>query len=143
MTSSHFLMLAAVSILGTDEFSIKEDGSIILNIPDPDDRATMMSVAPDVMNKILIAAEVLESSAPPPAYRLYKSVFIARLDEGVNEPEIMEAALAAAPAKLRLLFNSVEYFVSDDPLFYDLYEAIASVLGPYRATQLLEPNREP
>lgn len=80
--------------------------------------------------------------APPsePAYRLFKSVFISRLDDLGNEPEIMEATLAAAPAKLRLLFNSVEYFVSDDPLFLDLYEAVASVLGPYRATQLLEPE---
>lgn len=90
-----------------------------------------------------IAADLILSEQVPPSYRLYKSVFISRLNEGTNEPEVMEATLAAAPAKLRLLFNSVEYFVSDDPLFYDLYEAIASVLGPYRATQLLEPSREP
>lgn len=75
-----------------------------------------------------------------PPYRLFKSVFISRLDDQANEPEIMEATLAAAPAKLRLLFNSVEYFVSDDPLFLELYEAIETVLGPYRATQLLEPE---
>lgn len=77
---------------------------------------------------------------PPsePSYRLYKSVFISRLDE--LEAKGLEVVLGEAPAKLRLMFNSVEYFVSDDPLFLDLYEAIASVLGPYRATQLLEPE---
>lgn len=75
---------------------------------------------------------------PEPPYRLYKSVFISRLHE--IEAKGLEVVLGEAPAKLRLMFNSVEYFVSDDPLFLDLYEAIASVLGPYRATQLLEPE---
>jgi hypothetical protein len=73
---------------------------------------------------------------PPPAtYRLFKSVFISRLTE--QEAVAMEAVLAAADAKLRLMFNSVEYFVSDDPLFATLHTAVAAALGEARADELL------
>ena len=47
----------------------------------------------------------------------------------------MEAVLAAADAKLRLMFNSVEYFVSDDPLFATLVAAVGSTLGAERAAK--------
>ena len=73
--------------------------------------------------------------APDEPYRLYKSVFISRLTS--NEADTMEAVLAAADAKLRLLFNSVEYFVSDDPLFATLHASVAGVLGDGRADELL------
>jgi len=76
---------------------------------------------------------------PPPApYVLYKSTFIRRMS--VQEAETMEGVLAAADAKLRLLFNSVEYFVSDDPLFADLRAAVATALGQQRADDLLAPE---
>ena len=58
----------------------------------------------------------------PEAYRLFKSVFIRRLTS--DEAVTLEAVLAQADAKLRLMFNSVEFFVSDDPLF------VSGVLPP-------------
>lgn len=58
---------------------------------------------------------LLDPDAP---YRLYKSVFISRLSS--EEAEAMEGVLAAADAKLRLMFNGVEHFISDDPLFATL-----------------------
>lgn len=85
-----------------------------------------------------------EFTLPPPAevepesYRLYKSVFIRRLTSG--EAEVMENVLAGSDAKLRLMFNSVEYFVSDDPLFETLIVAVGSALGEGRATELLAPE---
>lgn len=78
------------------------------------------------------AAFLLPSLQP---YRLYKSVFISRLTS--PEAETMEAVLADADAKLRLMFNSVEYFVSDDPLFTTMFDAIGAALTPERAAELL------
>lgn len=74
----------------------------------------------------------------PTAYQLYKSIFINRLTEA--EAVTLEAVLAAADAKLRLMFNSVEYFVSDDPLFATLHAAVAGALGETRAEELLAPG---
>lgn len=72
---------------------------------------------------------------PDAPYRLYKPVFIGRLTS--NEAETMEAVLAAAKAKLRLMFNSVEYFVSNDLLFTTLSDAVGTALTPLRAAELL------
>jgi len=74
---------------------------------------------------------------PQTNYVLFKSTFIRRMSE--EEAVIMERVLGRAetPAKLRLLFNSVEYFVSDDPLFGDLMVAVAAALGAERAQTLL------
>lgn len=72
---------------------------------------------------------------PPGPYRLYKSVFIRRLTN--EEAETMESVLAAADARLRLMFNSVEYFVSDDELFGSLVAAVSVALGAERAEELL------
>lgn len=83
---------------------------------------------------------VADYVAPEPGpYRLFKSVFIRRMikNEEVNEAAIMEAVLAGADAKLRLMFNSVEYFVSDDELFGTLVGAVGAVLGEERAGELL------
>lgn len=74
---------------------------------------------------------------PPQPYRIYKSQFIARMTE--VEAETLETVLAGADAKLRLLFNSVEYFVSDDPLFATLHATVAMALDDEaRANELLE-----
>lgn len=75
---------------------------------------------------------------PEAPYRLYKSVFISRLTS--EEAEVMEGVLAAADAKLRLMFNSVEYFMSDDPLFATLTGAVGAALSLERATELLAPH---
>jgi hypothetical protein len=74
-------------------------------------------------------------------YRLFKSIFINRLTEA--EAATMEAVLAAAEPKLRLMFNSVEYFVSDDPLFATMHAAVAAALGETRADELLAPDVPP
>lgn len=71
----------------------------------------------------------------PSAYRLFKSVFINRMT--ASEAVTLESILAGADAKLRLMFNSVEYFVSDDPLFATLHGAVAGALGAARADELL------
>lgn len=71
----------------------------------------------------------------PASYKLYKSIFISRLTD--PEAETLEAILASVDSKLRLMFNSVEYFVSTDPLFFTMHEAIAFALGEPRATELL------
>lgn len=74
--------------------------------------------------------------APVQPYKLYKSRFIARLTE--EEAATLELVLAEATAKLRLMFNSVEYFISDDPLFQTLKDAVATALkDPARADVLL------
>lgn len=80
----------------------------------------------------------------PAIYRLYRSTFIERLDP--EEAAVLEAALAAAEPKLRLMYQAVEYFVSDDPLFAVLHWTVATALGSegapnvLRADQLLAPG---
>lgn len=69
-------------------------------------------------------------------YQLYKSMFIDRLTE--EEAEIMEIVLQTVSPKLRLKFNSVEYFLSNDPLFDDLKDAISVALDENRAEELLK-----
>lgn len=84
-------------------------------------------------------AEVVGFLNPERPYRLYKSDFIRRLvkDETKDEAAILEHLLSEADAQLRLLFNSVEYFVSDDPLFETLKVAVGAALGSDRADALL------
>lgn len=87
------------------------------------------------------AWEAEQATYTPPAasaYRLFKSTFIRRMTSA--EADVMEGVLAQADAKLRLLFNSVEYFVSDDELFSDLRDAVASSLSEQRADELLAPE---
>jgi len=71
----------------------------------------------------------------PPATRIFKSVIIRRLTE--TEAATWEAALQAAPAKMRLFFNSLEYFVSDDPDYPTLVGAMMQAFGEERTAQLL------
>lgn len=72
----------------------------------------------------------------PMPYQLYKSVFIDRLTD--EEAEIMEIVLQTVSPKLRMKFNSVEYFLSNDPLFDDLKDAISVALDEERAEELLK-----
>lgn len=69
-------------------------------------------------------------------YILYKSKFIERLTN--EEAAALEIVLNNEEPKLRLMFNSVEFFVSDDPLFAVLHWTLAQELGEERADQLLE-----
>lgn len=85
--------------------------------------------------RINIIPPYVEPEPETGPYRLFKSVFINRLTD--DEAETMETVLSEAPAKLRLMFNSVEYFVSDDPLFGTLYQTVSSAITPTRADELL------
>ncbi|MFD1944748.1 hypothetical protein [Paradevosia shaoguanensis] len=88
-------------------------------------------------------ADLLAWGTPEPfttgdlPYNLYRSVFIRRMSE--QEVQTMEAVLQnpATPAKLRMMFYAVDYFVSDDPLFVQLNGAVAAALGQPRADELL------
>lgn len=79
---------------------------------------------------------IAEYEAPQPdPTRIYKSVIIRRLTEA--EAATWEAALQAAPAKMRLFFNSLEYFVSNDPDYPTLVGAMTQAFGGARADELL------
>lgn len=88
---------------------------------------------------------VIAPPEPPPAlpYQLYRSTFVERLEP--DEAGLLEIALAAAEPKLRLMYGSVDYFVSDDPLFAVLHWTVALALGSEdepdfaRADELLAP----
>lgn len=83
-----------------------------------------------------------EVDPTPQPYKLYKSTFIRRMKvtDEVDEAQILESVLANAPSKLRMLFNSVEYFVSTDELFLELHDVIAQALTSDRASALLAPE---
>lgn len=68
-------------------------------------------------------------------YKLYKSKFIERLTN--EEASALEIVLNNEEPKLRLMFNSVEFFVSDDPLFAVLHWTLMQELGEERADELL------
>ena len=77
-------------------------------------------------------------------YRVYRVQFVERLTP--EEATTLEAALDAAGPKLRLMYQSVDYFLSDDPLFAVLHWTVASALGSEatpnfaRADALLAPS---
>ncbi|RUT32656.1 hypothetical protein EMQ25_05785 [Arsenicitalea aurantiaca] len=80
------------------------------------------------------------ASPPPPTYRLYRSVFIARQSNA--ESGTLETALQQAEPKLRQMFYASEYFVSDDPLFAVLHWTVAEALGETRADELLAQEEQ-
>ena len=139
-------MITLIEVVGYNEFSLieavfderQDDAS------EPDLRTRLVLDDPAHLYRQLIAEWEAEGNtipaydpapAPDTPYRLFKSTFIRRMTE--SEAEVMEGALAEAPAKLRLMFNSVEYFVSDDPLFDELRGAVIAALGETRAEELL------
>jgi len=76
---------------------------------------------------------------PTPPYRLYKSVFIERMTP--EEAAILKNVLDNEEPKLQLMFASVEYFVSNDPLFAVLHWTVMRALeSEQRADELLANN---
>ncbi|SMQ65818.1 hypothetical protein SAMN06295905_1324 [Devosia lucknowensis] len=80
-------------------------------------------------------------------YHVYRSVFVARMEP--EEAEILEGVLnSQESAKLRLLYNAVDYFMSDDMLFVVLHATVATALSldggatpnMARADELLAPG---
>lgn len=115
-----------------------------------------MSVPDDMANRHrqMIAAweadgNVIAPYLPPDGsvvYRLYKSTFVRRMS--IAEAELFESGILAQPAWMRLLYNSVEYFVSSDALIQALNAELAFALGELlgdplagqvRADELLGP----
>lgn len=85
-----------------------------------------------------------EPPAPGP-YQLFRSTFVARMDP--DEAEALESAMLAEGAKLRLLYQSVDYFMSNDILFDVLHMTVAMTLSVdgetpnmARADELLAPE---
>lgn len=78
---------------------------------------------------------------PPPSpapYRLYRSALVRRLTNA--EAASLEVLLNSEEPYLRLLYNSSDYFMSDDALFAYLATVLEEALGETRASQLLAPG---
>ena len=70
-----------------------------------------------------------------PPYVLFRAIFVERLHAA--EAEQLEAVLQGSKPKLRMMYNAVEYFLSDDPLFAVLHWTLGEALGFDRADDLL------
>ena len=79
----------------------------------------------DVPQPSAVAIEAVGPVFPPK--RVYRVQFVERLTP--EEATTLEAALDAAEPKLRLMYQSVDYFLSDDPLFAVLHWTVATALG--------------
>jgi hypothetical protein len=129
-----------------DLFPDQEDGSLNPAIPGTAIPITTQQWRALVENSGLRRwqdGHVVPYTPPPPPepinYRLYKSVFIERMTP--EEAATLKAVLDAEEAKLQLMFQSVEYFLSDDPLFAVLHWTVTEALGSAgRADELLAPE---
>lgn len=92
------------------------------------------------MARVVIPETLGEGWVPANAeqgpYYLYKSTFIRRVTN--EEASTMRGVLNAATDKLQMLYDAVEYFVSDDLLFNELMAATSHALGASRASELLK-----
>jgi hypothetical protein len=122
----------------TDELT----GAIVLTSPNRHCQMILDWLA-EVPGRVIPDAPVAEQ---PNVYRLYKSTFIRRMT--MAEAELFEVGIIAQPAWMRLLYNSVEYFVSSDALIQALDAELAFALGEMlgdplagqaRADELLGP----
>lgn len=93
--------------------------------PDP-------SIIVTAEQKALAAAEAARLT------KLYKSTFIYRMS--FAEAATMEQVLLAEDPWMRMLYNSVEYFMMDDALIMYLHMLLTDTLGEARADELLEPE---
>lgn len=76
--------------------------------------------------------------SPPSKVKLFKSTFILRMTP--DEASLMEALLLQEQAWIRLLYQSVEYFVVNDGLVDYLRMVLAGQFGDKRADELLTPE---
>ncbi|EJB02874.1 hypothetical protein Rleg9DRAFT_1688 [Rhizobium leguminosarum bv. trifolii WSM597] len=87
------------------------------------------------------AAEVVEFLNRKPggdSYTISKTTPWLRMTD--EEAEEMEAAMNAAPARLRAIYNAAQFLQSDDDLWPTLLSLISSTLSPQRAQELLAPE---
>lgn len=73
--------------------------------------------------------------APPAPYRIAKADIWRRATDA--EAEAMDAALSAAPVRLRRAYDAAQFIASDDIWFAELEAGIAAAVGPARVAELL------
>lgn len=136
-----------------DIIGYTESGSIEVSI---DGRTAFIPDDPGNRHRQMIAewefdaegnrVNTIPAYEPPPvdtSYRVYKLIFCQR--QTPEEAATLEAALNAEDAKMRLMYNAAEYFLSDDSLFAYLHWVVAVALGSEaepnfaRADELLAP----
>ncbi|MGO8093233.1 hypothetical protein [Rhizobium leguminosarum] len=76
--------------------------------------------------------------APEEGYQISKTTPWLRMTD--EEAETMTAAMDAAPARLRAIYNAASFLQSTDPLWPTLRGLIGSALSPERADELLAPE---
>ncbi|WP_336812228.1 hypothetical protein [Bosea sp. MMO-172] len=79
----------------------------------------------------------LNPPAPGPT-RLFKAELWRRLTEA--EADALDAALAAAPTRLRRIFEAAQYLDTADPDYPALRAGIVAALGEARADEVLAPT---
>lgn len=87
--------------------------------------------------------EVDYVDAPPPAplrYQIAKADIWRRATDA--EADAMDAALNAAPPRLRRIYSAAQYIDSGDEWFGELRAGIAAAVGETRAAELLAPPGE-
>ena len=98
------------------------------------------------MHKVLKDGAIVQVSAEafgplPPTLithtRLPKAELWRRLEEG--EPELLAAALNAAPVQQRMIYEAATYLDTTDPHYPALRAGIVEALGEPRANVVLAP----
>lgn len=110
---------------------------LVTSDPVPDGKAIVASELLDVDGKpheALILGDIPEPEPQP--FQLYRSTIVRRLD-GPGEAETVELVLAGGDARLRLLWNTCDFFMSNDPEFAVLEGAFVAAFGATRAAELL------
>lgn len=79
-----------------------------------------------------------EAAASDGSYRIAKADIWRRATEA--EADAMDAALNAAPARLRRAYDAAQYIDSGDEWFDELQAGIAAAVGGKRAAELLAPT---
>lgn len=79
-----------------------------------------------------------EAPEPVQLTRLHKAELWRRLTEA--EADALDAALAAAPTRLRRIFEVAQYLDAGDPDYPSLRDGIVAALGEARADEVLAPT---
>ena len=75
---------------------------------------------------------------PVPLTKLFKSTFVRRMT--ASEAAAMEQVLQAEEPWLRMLYQSIEYFMLDDALVMYLHMTLENAFSGERADELLQPE---
>lgn len=94
---------------------------------------------PVVEGEQVVRSYTLEDASPPAPirYQIAKADIWRRATDA--EADAMDAALNAAPVRLRRTYSAAQYIDSGDEWFPELEAGIAAAVGPERAAELLAP----